>query len=241
MGHKKNACKMKHRLIVKNFRCFSSSRDKHYGKFLSCLGNAYDAHNPQRLKDYGITHVINATPDLAFCDEKIYRCLRISIHDLPSENISKHFDSVAQYIGKSRLDEKAIDTIDTMPLLDLDEALGEKSHKILVHCSAGISRSPTLVLAYMIKKHHLTLEEALKQMRQARSIVDPNFSFIMQLRSWEKSCLPKADTIDDTRNLNAGAMPYANVLSQPSSRYCGSTTGIKKETKACADAAISVQ
>lgn len=164
--------------------------------------------------------MINATPDLAFCEARSSQCLRIRIRDLPSENIYDYFEPVIEFI---------------------DKALLEQSHKVLVHCSAGISRSPTLVLAYMIKKQHVTVDEALKKMRQYRSIIDPNLSFILQLRSWEKVCLTtKTDSIDGNRLANNGTIPYANALPHAPSRYCGSTSATKNETKSCTEAPIPV-
>ncbi|CAF4596516.1 unnamed protein product, partial [Rotaria magnacalcarata] len=40
----------------------------------------------------------------------------------------------------------------------------------------------------------MTLDEAFTKMRQLRPIVDPNISFIIQLRDWEKSSLLTTET-----------------------------------------------
>jgi hypothetical protein len=113
--------------------------------------------------------------------------------------------------------------------INLDEALRTKTNNVLVHCSAGISRSPTLVLAYMIKKYHMTLDEAFNKMRLLRQIVDPNVSFIIQLRDWEKKCLTTSVTNDVT-----------STKSSSSSSYCGSTSKSKTDTKSHTDSAIIV-
>ena len=110
----------------------------------------------------------------------------------------------------------------------LERALQRKENNILVHCSAGISRSPTLVLAYMMKKYRMTLEEAFDKMRQLRQIVDPNVSFIFQLRDWERSLQAPVDVADGD---SARAAP---------STYCGSTSKNKGDTTKCSDAAIIV-
>jgi len=165
--------------------------------------------------------VINATPDLAFCDARKCKILRVSVRDLPSENISHYFEDVNNFI---------------------ETALSDESSKVLVHCSAGISRSPTLVLAYMIKKEHITVNEALTKMRKYRSIVDPNLGFIFQLRNWEKSCLSKTESVvDGNRSFNNGPIAFSTVRPHSTtSRYCSSTSTSKKETNACADAPIPV-
>jgi len=119
--------------------------------------------------------------------------------------------------------------------INLDEALHTKHANILVHCSAGISRSPTLVLAYMIKKNRITLDEAFNTMRQLRRIVDPNISFIVQLRDWENKCLTTTEATDDSIN-------HACTNTRPTSNtYCGSTSKSKTDTKTRTESAIIVQ
>ena len=121
--------------------------------------------------------------------------------------------------------------------INLDEALHTKTNNILVHCSAGISRSPTLVLAYMIKKYHMTLDEAFNKMRQLRQIVDPNVSFIIQLRDWENKCLTTTTTETTDDNIN-----HACTSTRPTSNtYCGSTSKSKTDTKSRAESAIIVK
>lgn len=66
--------------------------------------------------------------------------------------------------------------------------------KVLVHCEAGISRSPTICMAYLMKTQRLRLEEAFDAVRQRRAVVSPNFSFMGQLLQFENEVLaPAAD------------------------------------------------
>uniref|UniRef100_A0A0G4GUT1 protein-tyrosine-phosphatase n=1 Tax=Chromera velia CCMP2878 TaxID=1169474 RepID=A0A0G4GUT1_9ALVE len=48
----------------------------------------------------------------------------------------------------------------------------DKSGVVLVHCSAGVSRSPALVVSWLVRRYHMTLEEAVRLMRRARPVVD---------------------------------------------------------------------
>lgn len=57
--------------------------------------------------------------------------------------------------------------------------------KVLVHCEAGISRSPTICMAYIMKTQRLRLEQAFDIIRQQRAIVSPNFGFMGQLLQFE--------------------------------------------------------
>ncbi|CAF1286667.1 unnamed protein product [Rotaria magnacalcarata] len=183
------------------------------------VGNVHDAQNLDRLNQNGITHIINSTPDLPCLWEKRCQYMRVAVLDLPSENIRKHFDKTFQFI---------------------DEALRQKTNNVLVHCSAGISRSSTIVLAFMIKKYRMTLDDAFTKMRQLRPIVDPNISFIIQLRDWEKSSLltteTKLEPADDTPNISCTV-----ARSGSSVTYCGSTSKSKTDKNSLTESAIIVK
>ncbi|XP_030920928.1 dual specificity protein phosphatase 26 [Geospiza fortis] len=60
----------------------------------------------------------------------------------------------------------------------IHQALNEG--RILVHCAVGVSRSATLVLAYLMIRHHMPLVEAIKTVKDHRGII-PNRGFLRQL------------------------------------------------------------
>lgn len=60
---------------------------------------------------------------------------------------------------------------------------------MLVHCQAGISRSATICLAYLMKRKRVRLDEAFEFVRRRRSIISPNFSFMGQLLQFESQLL----------------------------------------------------
>ena len=64
---------------------------------------------------------------------------------------------------------------------------GEKmaGGKVLVHCAAGVSRSATLVLAYLIGFQDMTLLAAHAHLKAARSVIRPNNGFWRQLVALE--------------------------------------------------------
>lgn len=192
-----------------------------------CLGNTSDAQNLDRLSENRITHIINCTPDLPFYWEGKHQYLRIDVHDLPSQNIRDHFDPAIEFIGSCLFSSKVPRVV--FLFSSLENAILSKDNNVLVHCSAGISRSPTLVLAYMMKQHHLPLDEAFEKMRKLRQIVDPNVSFICQLREWEKSLLSAASTTDHHEE-NSGTNP-ASRSGTSASTYCGSTSKSKTDNK----------
>ncbi|EXC31440.1 Dual specificity protein phosphatase 1 [Morus notabilis] len=60
---------------------------------------------------------------------------------------------------------------------------------VLVHCIVGKSRSVTVVVAYLMKKHGMSLSEALEHVKSKRPIASPNSGFISQLMEFEKYLL----------------------------------------------------
>jgi hypothetical protein len=89
----------------------------------------------------------------------------------------------------------------------------------------------------MMKKNHWTLDEAFDKMKKLRQIVDPNVSFIIQLREWEKTLMTTTTT--EMNDDNAGTNNSTSTRA-PLSTYCGSTSKNKTDTKACTDSAIPV-
>ena len=57
--------------------------------------------------------------------------------------------------------------------------------KILVHCVAGMSRSASCVIAYLMKTKQIGYEEALAMTKAKRSCVEPNNAFVRQLQEYQ--------------------------------------------------------
>lgn len=59
---------------------------------------------------------------------------------------------------------------------------------VLIHCVAGISRSPSFVIAYLIKYQHMTLYDAYNHVLKRRNIM-PNPCFMRNLMAYEQEVL----------------------------------------------------
>lgn len=62
----------------------------------------------------------------------------------------------------------------------IDESQKNNSN-ILIHCVSGISRSASIVIAYMMKKYQINYEQAFSHVKTRRKIIRPNSNFIDQL------------------------------------------------------------
>jgi protein tyrosine phosphatase len=121
------------------------------------------ATNKDLLLRKGITHIINLSEyGNLFSDKFTYK--KIDIEDAPECNIAQYFYGCNRFI---------------------DEALASGG-KVLVHCMAGCSRSPTIVAAYLVSKG-MPLENAMCLLRLRRPCVDPNPGFIAQLIEYNRN------------------------------------------------------
>ncbi|KAN0121007.1 phosphatases II [Russula decolorans] len=134
--------------------------------YLTCLATATNA---AQLEDLGITHVVSAIEDApTFPSTYPLRTLHISVSDDDGEDILSHLPVTTSFIR---------------------DALAESpKNRILVHCFMGISRSSTVVIAYLIATAKMTPREALATVRSKRVIVRPNRGFMSQLQEYYSKC-----------------------------------------------------
>ncbi|CAK5076878.1 unnamed protein product [Meloidogyne enterolobii] len=62
----------------------------------------------------------------------------------------------------------------------------ENKQSILVHCESGISRSVTIIIAFLMKKNNWSYLNSFNFLKEKHSIAGPNNSFIKQLELFEK-------------------------------------------------------
>ena len=115
------------------------------------------------LNNLDINVVINVTkiPD-TFSSNRIYYIIPINDEDT---DIYQYFNSVSNII---------------------DQRIKENKN-VLVHCAMGISRSATIVIAYLMNKQAMGYAEAFNLVFSKRSIINPNWSFRHQLMRYERA------------------------------------------------------
>lgn len=118
------------------------------------------------FKDKNIKFVLNTAMECRFCyhDIKDITYKKIYADDSTSQDMTQYFDSVSKFI---------------------DFAFDNDSN-VYLNCAAGISRSSTLLIAYLMKKNNMEFTDAYKYVKVRRYIIKPNISFIQQLKEYEK-------------------------------------------------------
>lgn len=68
-------------------------------------------------------------------------------------------------------------------ILDVLHAQVSGQKRMYVHCMKGISRAPTIAIAYLMRFHGLTFDGAFDLVREKVKHAEPNAGFLMQLAS----------------------------------------------------------
>ncbi|KEH21884.1 putative protein-tyrosine-phosphatase [Medicago truncatula] len=129
------------------------------------LGGDAVAKDREILKRNGITHVLNCVGFVCpeyFKGDFVYRTLWLQ--DSPSEDITSILYDVFDYF----------------------EDVREKNGRVFVHCCQGVSRSTSLVIAYLMWREGQSFDDAFQFVKAARGIADPNMGFACQLLQCQK-------------------------------------------------------
>ncbi len=62
----------------------------------------------------------------------------------------------------------------------------QANKKVLFHCAAGVSRSASFVIAYLMKANQISYLQAYNLVKTKRPIIRPNSGFVQQLQEYEK-------------------------------------------------------
>jgi hypothetical protein len=64
----------------------------------------------------------------------------------------------------------------------------KEQRSVVVHCAMGVSRSASVVLAFLIRHRGMSLVDALALVRARRFVAYPNKGFLRSLRAFESQC-----------------------------------------------------
>ncbi|TNN84776.1 Dual specificity protein phosphatase 3 [Liparis tanakae] len=134
------------------------------------IGNAFVAQNTMRLQKLGVTHILNVAEGTSFMhvntSVEFYAGTGITYHGIQANDTE-------QFVLSAVFEEGA-------DFIDKALAHNNGKGKVYVHCREGYSRSPTMVVAYLMLRHKMDARLAVATVRHKREI-GPNDGFLRQL------------------------------------------------------------
>jgi len=127
------------------------------------LGAHESALNREALRERKITHIITAARGLRMAFQSEIKYKYIDLLDWEQEDIYKHFESCMEFIEE-----------------------GRSQGGVLIHCLAGVSRSATITIAYLMYITNCDYADARKHVSSKRWIF-PNNGFVRHLLKWENA------------------------------------------------------
>ncbi|KAI1291736.1 Protein phosphatase Slingshot [Halotydeus destructor] len=127
------------------------------------LGSEWNASNLEELKLKGVGKILNVTREVDNFYPGAFDYYNIRVYDDDSTEMIRHWDKTYRYIYKSM----------------------EEGSKVLVHCKMGISRSASVVIAYVMKSKNWSLKQALQFVKNKRNCIRPNENFLKQLEVYQ--------------------------------------------------------
>jgi len=104
------------------------------------IGSMSAVNDVPLLREHHISHLVQVldAPWLPVSENDGFNCYRISILDQSSVDIRPHLEAACNHI---------------------DRAL-RSGRNVLVHCQQGVSRSPAIVIAYLIRNQGMSFDNA---------------------------------------------------------------------------------
>ncbi|KAF9115072.1 tyrosine/serine/threonine protein phosphatase pps1 [Mortierella sp. AM989] len=153
------------------------------------LGNLAHASNPGLLKSLGIRYVLSVGEEAHGLNEDVRSMPSLNrdgeIENMPDATPSRFMVKLVDDMFDNGVDSlwKHLENC----VAFVDEARKANS-RILIHCRVGVSRSATIVIAYLMAHYNLSLVDAYLMVRARRLsvIIQPNLLFMYELLQWEQ-------------------------------------------------------
>ncbi|KAG2389405.1 hypothetical protein C9374_013965 [Naegleria lovaniensis] len=138
------------------------------------LGNELASQDIAMLSEFSITHILQikdtrqqqTQQTSSECNNIQY--MTIYLDDNSDEDILSHIPKCVEFISQIMESGKG---------------------SILVHCTMGISRSASIVCAFLMRHLNISADHALNMIRKVRPMVQPNQGFLKALQEYEQLLL----------------------------------------------------
>ena len=127
------------------------------------LGTEWNASNYDSLQTDKVTHILNISSEVDNFFPDTFKYLNIRVLDVEETDLLKEFDRTNRFIQEAK----------------------EQGTSCLVHCKMGVSRSASVVLAYLMKEFNWNYEQSFQFTKQKRNCINPNDGFKQQLATYE--------------------------------------------------------
>ncbi|KAF8358303.1 hypothetical protein PRIPAC_93298 [Pristionchus pacificus] len=145
------------------------------------MGSQDVAADLQILRANQITHIVNAATGIQCFHDKHFKYHLIKILDDPSEDIKSSLFPALDFM------RHAVESGGAESFFSINTILPREINQLVfVHCNAGISRSSTVCIAYLIHYANYTVDSAIAHIKTVRPVIRPNEGFLVQLRSFEQ-------------------------------------------------------
>lgn len=137
------------------------------------LGNKDAAVDRELLERHGVRAVVNvgAGPN---CFEDAFKYHKIHVQDKEGASLLSHLGAACDFI-QAALQRGAV----------------------LVHCRGGMSRSPTVAIAFLVAHRQVSLADALEVVRIGRKCANPRAEFLADLQQFVQELPPGGVLMDD--------------------------------------------
>ncbi|KAG2441137.1 hypothetical protein HXX76_003989 [Chlamydomonas incerta] len=139
------------------------------------------------LEELGITHVLSVVNFPIQRDLSGYTTLQLPLQDSEASNMLQYLPAAIKFLdaalgpGSSSCSTTTAAATGSPEQQQQQQAAGGGGGRVLVHCQAGMSRSPAILAGWLMRSRGLELDEAMRLIRSKRPFAEPNEGFAAQL------------------------------------------------------------
>ncbi len=142
------------------------------------IGNISPSCNKKFLNDNNITHIVSVLAGYNPIYPQEFNYLVINSLDSVNADLASSFDQCFDFINNA-------------------------DGNVLIHCMSGKSRSVTVGMMYLIRKYGLSIDDALKNIRETIPNANPNPGFIEQLNEYlDKRNVHNVNVINENNDIH---------------------------------------